>query len=195
MQTKQEYPKLFPLRSCYTNLNLFYKPQKTAFYIFLLYGRSGGTRTHNSRIWSPVLYQLELQTFIFKSKLKIRPIFESTFCILYDLYAFYNACKTFSTPTSLFAAFFRCPIVPIRTLFAYHGYIFTHRAFLSIYSIILVTTPAPTVFPPSRMANRSPSSIATAVNNSTFTFTLSPGITISAPPVKLTTPVTSVVLK
>ncbi len=80
---------------------------------------------------------------------------------------------------------FRCSIISIRTLFTYHCYIFTHAPSSQyIYSIILVTTPAPTVFPPSRIANLNPSSIATAVNNSTFTFTLSPGITISAPPVK-----------
>ena len=52
------------------------------------------------------------------------------------------------------------------------GYIVTHLAlaalqyYLSLghmskpYSITLVTTPAPTVWPPSRMANRTPASIA-----------------------------------
>src|SRR5229473_2588455 len=49
------------------------------------------------------------------------------------------------------------------------------------YSKILVTTPAPTVRPPSRMAKRSPSSIAIGVMSSTFSCTLSPGITISVP--------------
>src|SRR5437867_9626848 len=51
------------------------------------------------------------------------------------------------------------------------------------YSKILVTTPAPTVRPPSRMAKRSPSSIAIGVIRSTFSCTLSPGITISLPSV------------
>src|SRR5665811_2172317 len=44
------------------------------------------------------------------------------------------------------------------------------------YSSMLVTTPAPTVRPPSRIANRNPSSIATGVISSTPICTLSPGI-------------------
>src|SRR2546421_13031474 len=63
------------------------------------------------------------------------------------------------------------------------------------YSKILVTTPAPTVRPPSRMAKRSPSSIAIGVIRSTFSCTLSPGITISGPSGSVPTPVTSVVRK
>ncbi len=53
--------------------------------------------------------------------------------------------------------------------------------------------PAPTVRPPSRIANRSPFSSATGVINSTTTVTLSPGITISTPSGNVATPVTSVV--
>ena len=60
------------------------------------------------------------------------------------------------------------------------------------YSIILSTTPAPTVLPPSRIANLIPSSIATGAISSTFITTLSPGITIS--PSNWIEPVTSVVL-
>ena len=63
------------------------------------------------------------------------------------------------------------------------------------YLVTLVTTPAPTVRPPSRIANRNPSSIAIGLINSTDNATLSPGITISTPPGKDTTPVTSVVRK
>src|SRR5437870_6447581 len=63
------------------------------------------------------------------------------------------------------------------------------------YSKILVTTPAPTVRPPSRMARRSPSSIAIGVIRSTYSCTLSPGITISVPSGSVHTPVTSVVRK
>lgn len=58
-----------------------------------------------------------------------------------------------------------------------------------------VTTPAPTVRPPSRIANRNPSSIAIGLINSTDNSTLSPGITISTPSGNDTTPVTSVVRK
>src|SRR4051794_38275293 len=66
---------------------------------------------------------------------------------------------------------------------------------LPSYLRILVTTPAPTVRPPSRMANRSPSSIAIGVISSIVICTLSPGITISTPPGSSTDPVTSVVRK
>jgi hypothetical protein len=60
---------------------------------------------------------------------------------------------------------------------------------------ILVTTPAPTVRPPSRMAKRRPSSIAIGAISDTSMRTLSPGITISVPSGSVTTPVTSVVRK
>ena len=64
-----------------------------------------------------------------------------------------------------------------------------------VYFRILVTTPAPTVRPPSRIANRSPSSIAIGVISSIVICTLSPGITISTPAGSSTLPVTSVVRK
>src|SRR5262245_30341505 len=63
------------------------------------------------------------------------------------------------------------------------------------YFRILVTRPAPTVRPPSRIANRRPSSIAIGLISSTVISTLSPGITISTPPGRLAVPVTSVVRK
>src|SRR4029453_17677751 len=49
------------------------------------------------------------------------------------------------------------------------------------YSEISVTTPAPTVRPPSRIANRSSFSIAIGTISSIAIVTLSPGITISTP--------------
>ena len=61
--------------------------------------------------------------------------------------------------------------------------------------MILETTPAPTVRPPSRIAKRRPSSIATGLIRSTTIFTLSPGITISTPSGSVTAPVMSVVRK
>ncbi len=63
------------------------------------------------------------------------------------------------------------------------------------YSMMLATTPAPTVRPPSRMAKRSFSSIAIGTISVTSIDTLSPGITISVPSGSVTTPVTSVVRK
>ena len=65
----------------------------------------------------------------------------------------------------------------------------------SLYSMIDATTPAPTVRPPSRMAKRSFSSMAIGTISSTVMAILSPGITISVPSGRCTTPVTSVVRK
>ena len=64
-----------------------------------------------------------------------------------------------------------------------------------IYSMMSVIVPAPTVLPPSRMANRKPFSIAIGVMSVISIATLSPGITISTPSGKFATPVTSVVRK
>jgi len=74
------------------------------------------------------------------------------------------------------------------------------RATLSIpntalHSIIAVTRPAPIVRPPSRIANRCPTSIAIGAITFTVNSTLSPGMTISTPSGNVTVPVTSVVLK
>lgn len=63
------------------------------------------------------------------------------------------------------------------------------------YLMILVTWPAPTVRPPSRMANFRPSSMATGWISATSMRVLSPGMTISVPSGRVTTPVTSVVRK
>src|SRR5262249_49723958 len=63
------------------------------------------------------------------------------------------------------------------------------------YSITFATTPAPTVLPPSRMANLKPCSIAIGAIRLTTIFTLSPGITISVPLGSSQLPVTSVVRK
>ena len=63
------------------------------------------------------------------------------------------------------------------------------------YLMILATTPAPTVRPPSRIANLRPSSIAIGAISVTVILTLSPGITISTPSGNSQAPVTSVVLK
>src|SRR5207253_6174318 len=61
------------------------------------------------------------------------------------------------------------------------------------YFSTLVTAPAPTVRPPSRMANRMPSSTAMGVISSMPISTLSPGMHISCPSGREMVPVTSVV--
>ena len=63
------------------------------------------------------------------------------------------------------------------------------------YSIISVTTPDPTVLPPSLIANLSPSSIAIGVIREIVIVMLSPGMHISVPSGNCRSPVTSVVLK
>src|SRR5690606_13443774 len=63
------------------------------------------------------------------------------------------------------------------------------------YFRILATTPAPTVRPPSRIAKRRPSSIATGLISDTDIFPLSPGITISTPSASWTAPLLPVVRK
>ena len=70
-----------------------------------------------------------------------------------------------------------------------------HSFFCGAYSIILVTTPAPTVRPPSLIAKFNFSLIAIGVINLTVNFASSPGMTISVPEGSSTSPVTSVVLK
>src|SRR5262249_43857630 len=75
------------------------------------------------------------------------------------------------------------------------GFRRTRRHFDSAYAITCVTTPAPTVLPPSRMAKRTSLSMAIGIISSTSISMLSPGITISTPPGSLTVPVTSVVRK
>ncbi len=60
---------------------------------------------------------------------------------------------------------------------------------------MLMTRPAPTVRPPSRIAKRSPSSMAIGWISWTAISVLSPGMTISIPSGSVTTPVTSVVRK
>src|SRR5438309_569883 len=72
-----------------------------------------------------------------------------------------------------------------------------HLASLSLrcYLLILVTRPAPTVRPPSRMAKRRPSSMAIGLPNDTVISVLSPGITISVPEGRSQAPVMSVVRK
>ena len=66
---------------------------------------------------------------------------------------------------------------------------------VSSYPITLITTPEPTVRPPSRIAKRSPSSHAIGVISVISMSMLSPGMTISTPSGILMLPVTSVVRK
>ena len=66
---------------------------------------------------------------------------------------------------------------------------------LACYSMMPDTTPEPTVRPPSRIAKRSPCSIAIGVISLIVIRMLSPGMTISTPSGSSIVPVTSVVRK
>ena len=91
---------------------------------------------------------------------------------------------------------FRSRVIPVFTLLTRESYQVPHKdSSLFPYSRIFVTTPAPPVRPPSRIAKRKPSSIAMGVSNATVIWVLSPGITISVPSCSSTDPVTSVVRK
>jgi len=81
-------------------------------------------------------------------------------------------------------------VVSSLTLTTSQGHCHPHN----LYSRTLVTLPAPTVRPPSRIAKRTPSSRAMGAISSTSISVLSPGITISTPSGSLMVPVTSVVL-
>ena len=104
--------------------------------------------------------------------------------------------RTRHARTSSFRSFydFRCRLIEhaVVVRFQTDANAFSQRHF---YFTISDTVPAPTVRPPSRIANRNPLSIATGVINSTTRLTLSPGITISVPSGNCATPVTSVVRK
>lgn len=63
------------------------------------------------------------------------------------------------------------------------------------YSMILATTPVPTVLPPSRMVKRSPCSMGILAIISTDTTAFSPGMTISLPSSRLRVAVMSQVRK
>jgi len=82
-----------------------------------------------------------------------------------------------------------CSVMTGRTSFLFEAICYTMLS----YAMILVTTPAPTVRPPSRMANFEPCSSATGTISSTVRFTSSPGITISTPSGSVMSPVTSIV--
>ena len=92
---------------------------------------------------------------------------------------------------------FRCYVVTFFTFNTLQNYVVTRHNIkpLFLYSIISETVPAPTVLPPSLIANLNPFSIAIGAINSIFISMLSPGITISTPSGRSATPVMSVVLK
>ena len=89
-------------------------------------------------------------------------------------------------------------VVTLFALGALQNYIVSRHFLIPLkisYSTISETVPAPTVRPPSRIAKRSPFSMAIGAISSISIWMLSPGMTISTPAGRCATPVTSVVLK
>src|SRR4029077_13842815 len=101
-------------------------------------------------------------------------------------------------PLGMLLLVFRRCVIAVLAIPALQRDDLAHRLILSRsarYSMISVTAPAPTVCPPSRMANRKTFSSATGVISDTSQLTLSPGINISTPCGSVTFSVTSVVRK
>ena len=180
-------------------------------------GRPRGTRTPGTWFWRPVLYQLsywpnfrhkeksllELHLFVFSmcstplAILLQRKFSSSCFfvlgCVVVSSCALLTAkVNCFSHVISYISRYLQ--EVPLQSNPAGVIPCDCSSSPSKVYSITLDTTPAPTVLPPSRIANRVPSSSATGAISSTMTLTLSPGITISVPSGSVTEPVTSVVL-
>ena len=146
-------------------------------------GRRRGTRTPSHRIWNPALYHWSYSPIIVRDGSKIRV------SSLYARYAHGTICSICALKIFQYASFcfLKCDSYVVYTFHNpseyFHAYFFLFRLRTgkSDYAIILDTTPAPTVRPPSRIAKRVPSSIAIGLISSALILTLSPGITISVP--------------
>ena len=138
-------------------------------------GRGGGNRTPNLRFWRPTLCQLS-----YTPKLNSPAVTHKGHCR--PLTSFANA---------LIQTFWSESLHLNRLNEAKRS----GRDINNGYAMILATTPAPTVRPPSRIAKRRPSSIAIGLISFTVIETLSPGITISLSFGNSIEPVTSVVRK
>lgn len=155
---------------------------------FLMQSRGGATRTLNRRFWRPVLCQLSYAPVERAGPLaggKVGNV------LLGD--ALPTGSRPQDWPSSC-GSLVDNPFLPYARLCR----VSDNRADGKGYhSRIFVTTPEPTVRPPSRMAKRRFSSIAIGESSSSFTviLTLSPGIHISTPSGSVTVPVTSVVRK
>ena len=134
--------------------------------------RGEGNRTPNRWFWRPVLYQLSYTPKQTPGSLWIRAAEVTDQGQLHQTINL-PICQHSEYPKTLAGRL---------------------EAYPTIYSTTLVTTPEPTVLPPSRMANRTPSSMAIGLCSVTIILTLSPGMHMSAP-LRSAVPVTSVVRK
>ena len=112
------------------------------------------------------------------------------YAVRYSFPSFYIFPHNRKTPETLrFRGILRLDTMYLAVLYIYKFVL------ISDYSMIVATRPDPTVRPPSRIAKRSPCSIATGWISSIVISTLSPGMHISVPSGSSQTPVTSVVRK
>ncbi len=121
---------------------------------------------------------------------QVFPLYSFCFLRLNNFYFYNSHTVIILCPAYLSSSFF---ILLHFSSFSSYFLPFTH--YVLAYSTTSVTTPAPTVLPPSLTANLNSFSIAIGAINSISIVTLSPGITISTPSGNFATPVTSVVLK
>ena len=132
-----------------------------------------------------------------------REVFLSAISVLYEQYVSGKTDKTFlfpCVPDALFCSCWNCNCaagtsgwyIQIARILSYQSLTIKQKR---DYPNISEMTPAPTVCPPSRMANLSSFSMAIGVISSAVTVTESPGMTISTSLGSWMTPVTSVVLK
>src|SRR5215208_2304339 len=161
--------------------------------------RAGGTRTHDLRFWRPLLYQLSYCPLSTDSTGSPGAPYDGGTTGNTSVAGCDPGCSAGSSGCGSSGACTRrkpaLPIVAQLTSESQGRRRRRPRAPTVCYSTISVTTPAPTVLPPSLMAKFNPSSMAIGEINSTFITVLSPGITISTPSSRRISPVTSVVLK
>src|SRR5215217_1710112 len=161
--------------------------------------RAGGTRTPDLRFWRPLLYQLSYCPLSTDSTGSPGAPYDGGTTGNTSVAGCDPGCSAGSSGCGSSGACTRrkpaLPIVAQLTSKSQERRLRRPRAPTARYSTISVTTPAPTVRPPSLMAKLSPSSIAIGLINSTFITVLSPGITISTPSSRRISPVTSVVRK
>src|ERR687894_2011923 len=166
---------------------------------FTSVSRAGGTRTHDLRFWRPLLFQLSYCPLLAGPTGSPGAPYDGGTTGNTSVAGCDPGCSAGSSCCgSSGACTHHKPALPI---VAQHTSKSQGRRSrrpcvpTACYSTISVTTPAPTVLPPSRMAKFNPSSIAIGLINSTFITVLSPGITISTPSSRRISPVTSVVRK
>ena len=193
---------------CPKSIDWFRQARRLTYLLKKVSGRPGGIRTPNMRFWRPPLYQLELLACAWHplagfamhrvglAPLAVLFVLDTLGITLFVLLGRVVTSFTLSTrqgdQCTHQSSHFLCTRRPNTQCAGPLRYnVYKQLSYLMIF----VTRPEPTVRPPSRIAKRSPSSIAIGAMSSPLIKTLSPGMTISTPSGRWATPVTSVVRK